>query len=102
MQPPEKLARTGIRREPGFLYWVTADGDVVRAPRVRGGARPAGPPEVVVAGATGPREDGYVYVVDADGDVVRFARVSDVDDGAARAGRAPAATTTPARRRKRR
>jgi hypothetical protein len=59
----EKVAMLGIKREPGFVYFVKA-GDVWRKPT--GGNEPE---KVATAGIT--QEAGYIYALDADGDVSR-------------------------------
>ena len=66
-----KVARTGIRREPGWLYYLDKRGDVSRVPMARGGARPprSRPQKVAAAGVK--REDGFLYFIDKQGDVCR-------------------------------
>jgi hypothetical protein len=32
----EKVARVGVKKEPGFLYFVDKDGDISRAQQMRG------------------------------------------------------------------
>jgi hypothetical protein len=32
----EKVARVGVKKEPGFLYFVDKDGDISRAKQMRG------------------------------------------------------------------
>ena len=67
----EKVSRAGVKRESGFLYFLDADGDISRAPMVRGRGKGAkGKPEKVVK--TGVKKDsGYMYFIDNDGDVAR-------------------------------
>ena len=64
---PRKLVRTRIAREPGFIYFVDADGDVARVAAPGGGARRAR--KWLRTGVQ--REPGYLYFVDRDGDVSR-------------------------------
>ncbi|MBN1275190.1 hypothetical protein JXA12_02770 [Candidatus Woesearchaeota archaeon] len=66
----EKVARAGVRKESGYLYFVDKDGDVSRAPMVRGGSRGGGNAEKV-ASVGARKESGYLYFVDKDGDVSR-------------------------------
>jgi hypothetical protein len=67
----EKVSRAGIKRESGYLYFLDADGDISRAPMVRGRGKGAkGKPEKV--NRTGVKKDaGYMYFIDKDGDVAR-------------------------------
>lgn len=66
----EKLVKTGIKKEPGYLYFVDKDGDVSRAPMVRGKSRKnAGKEKVFKAGIR--RVPGFLYFVDKDGDICR-------------------------------
>ena len=53
-----KVARTGVRRASGWLYYLDKQGDVSRVPMARGGARPprSRPQKVAKAGVK--REDG--------------------------------------------
>ncbi len=36
---PQKIAKVGIKKEPGFLYFVDKDGDISRAKMARGGQK---------------------------------------------------------------
>ena len=55
-----KVARTGIRREKGWLYYLDKKGDVSRARMARGGGRaPRGRPQRVVKVGI-QREDGWI------------------------------------------
>lgn len=67
----QKVAKLGVKKEPGFLYFVDKDGDVSRAPMVRGGSkgRKQRPSKVARAGVS--KESGYLYFVDSNGDVSR-------------------------------
>ena len=66
---PEKVAKTGVRRDPGLIYFIDGDGDVAAVRSGREG-QDAGPPEKVVRlGIT--KEAGYLYYLDQAGDVVR-------------------------------
>ena len=64
----EKVARTGVKKEPGYLYFVDKDGDVSRAPMVRGGSAAGGKREKVAKAGVA-KESGYLYFVDKDGDI---------------------------------
>jgi len=66
-----KVARTGVRRERGWLYFLDKQGDVSRARMARGGGKAPkqGREKVAKAGVT--REDGFLYFIDKQGDVAR-------------------------------
>ena len=66
-----KVARTGVRREKGFLYYLDKRGNVSRAPMARGGGKPGRGKPKMVAKAGVKREDGWLYFIDKDGDVAR-------------------------------
>lgn len=63
----EKVARTGITKEAGYLYFVDRDGDISRAPMARGRKGRGRPEKVARAGIT--KAPGYLYFVDKDGDI---------------------------------
>jgi len=66
----EKVAKAGIRREKGWLYYLDKQGDVSRTKMARGGSRTRSKPEKLAK--TGVRrEDGYLYFIDKQGDVSR-------------------------------
>jgi hypothetical protein len=67
----EKVHRAGVKRESGYLYFLDGDGDISRAPMVRGrGKGTKGKPEKVVK-ASVQKEAGFMYFIDKDGDVAR-------------------------------
>lgn len=67
----EKVSKAGVKRESGFLYFLDGDGDISRAPMVRGHAKgPKKPPEKVAKTAV-KKEPGFMYFIDKDGDVAR-------------------------------
>ncbi len=69
----EKVAKIGVKREPGFLYFLRAS-DVWKTPMKRaGGPSAAGKAEKVASGGF-KREEGYLYFLDANGDVSRAKR----------------------------
>ena len=65
----DKVAKTGIAREHGFIYFLRADG-VYKTPAKRRAAGEKIEP-VKVASPAITREAGYLYFLDADGDVAR-------------------------------
>ena len=67
----EKVAKAGVKRESGYLYFLDGDGDVSRAPMVRGHAKgPKAQPQKV-AKVSVKKDPGYMYFIDKDGDVAR-------------------------------
>ncbi len=66
----EKLVKTGIKKEPGYLYFVDKDGDVSRAPMTRGKSRKSAVKEKVFKAGIR-RVPGFLYFVDKDGDICR-------------------------------
>ena len=65
----EKVAKTGVNKEKGYLYYLDKGGNVSRSKMARG-ANKGGNAEVV-ASAGVKRESGWLYFVDKDGDVSR-------------------------------
>src|SRR5438445_3144265 len=69
----EKVAKVGVKREPGFLYFLRGS-DVWKTPMKRaGGPSAAGKAEKVAAGNF-TRAEGYLYFLDSAGDVSRAKR----------------------------
>lgn len=67
----EKVAKVGVKKKPGYLYFVDKKGDISRAKMARGrrkGAR--GKPEKVAKVGV-KKKPGYLYFVDAQGDISR-------------------------------
>ena len=66
----EKVARAGVRREEGYLYFVDKKGNIARSKMARG--RKKGKAKQEIVAQTGVRkEKGYLYFVDKAGDVSR-------------------------------
>lgn len=63
----EKVAKVGIKREKGFLYYVDKDGDVSCAKMARGKSKGGKPKKMAKCGIK--RKEGYLYFVDKNGDV---------------------------------
>lgn len=63
----EKVAKLGIKREKGYLYYVDKQGDVSCAKMARGGKKGGSPKKIAKCGIE--RKDGYLYFVDKNGDV---------------------------------
>ena len=69
----ERVAKLGVKREPGYLYFLRGS-DVWRSPMKRaGGPSAAGKAEKVAHGNFN-REEGYLYFIDKAGDVARAKR----------------------------
>jgi hypothetical protein len=69
----EKVAKLGVKREPGFLYFLRGS-DVWKTPMKRaGGPSAAGKAEKVAAGNFA-RAEGFLYFLDSAGDVSRAKR----------------------------
>jgi hypothetical protein len=86
-----KIARTGITRERGWLYYLDKNGDVSRTKMARGGGRvPKGKPQRIAKVGV-KREDGFLYFVDKDGDVAK-AKMARPGTRRASARRAPKRT----------
>lgn len=71
---PQIVSKLGIRREPGFLYFLRGT-DVYRAPLKKGGGTndQKGVSEKVMAGNFA-REPGFLYFIDKSGHIAKVAR----------------------------
>ena len=65
----EKVKTVGVRKEPGFLYYLGKDGHVWRSKMARSGQKGGDAMKVADAGVR--REPGYLYFIDKSGDVSR-------------------------------
>ncbi|MBD3272544.1 MAG: hypothetical protein GF384_08435 [Elusimicrobia bacterium] len=65
----EKVAKAGIRRQDGFLYFIDKQGDISRAKMARGGKKGGRPEKVMKLGIN--KAKGYLYFLDKKGDVSR-------------------------------
>ncbi|MDR0985025.1 MAG: hypothetical protein LBL53_00845 [Endomicrobium sp.] len=65
----EKIAKIGIKREIGYLYFVDKQGDVSRSIMARGIKRNSVIEKIAKIGIK--KETGYLYFVDKQGDVSR-------------------------------
>ena len=65
----EKVAKVGVKKEDGYLYFVDKNGNVARAKMSRGG-RKKGKARVEVVSKIGvKKKSGYLYFIDKNGDV---------------------------------
>jgi len=65
----EKVAKVGVRRQKGYLYFIDKQGDVSRAKMARGGKKGGSPEKVARVGAR--KTPGYLYFLDKQGDISR-------------------------------
>jgi len=65
----EKVAKVGIKKEDGYLYFVDKQGDISCAKMARGGKKGGKPKKVAKVGVK--KEKGYLYFVDKKGDISR-------------------------------
>ncbi len=65
----QKIAKAGVKRVKGYLYYLDKQGDVSRAKMARGGSKGGKPEKVARIGVK--REDGFLYLIDKQGDVSR-------------------------------
>ena len=69
----EVVAKLGVKREPGYLYYIGGS-DVFKTPMKRaGGPAVAGKKEKVASGNFS-REEGWLYFLDKSGNVARSKR----------------------------
>lgn len=62
------VAKTEIKKEPGYLYFLNKNGDVSRVQMARAGQKTSKKKEVV-AKACVTKEEGYLYYIDKAGNV---------------------------------
>ncbi|PLW80172.1 hypothetical protein C0585_03950 [Candidatus Woesearchaeota archaeon] len=67
----EKVAKVGVKKEKGYLYFVDKNGDISRAVMARGGRKKGKTKQEKVAKAGVKKEGGYLYFVDKNGDISR-------------------------------
>ena len=65
----KKVAKVGVKREKGFLYFIDKDGDVSSAVMARGDKKGGKPKKVAKVGIK--KESGFLYFLDKQGDVSR-------------------------------
>ncbi len=65
----EKVAKVGVKRAEGYLYYVDRNGDISRAKMARGGKKGGKPEKVAKCGVK--KAAGYLYFVDKQGDISR-------------------------------
>lgn len=65
----QKVAKAGVKREDGFLYFIDKQGDISRAKMARGGKKGGKIQKVTKLGLK--KEKGFLYFLDKQGDVSR-------------------------------
>ncbi len=65
----EKIAKVGIKRKKGYLYYVDKKGNVVETRMARGKARGGGGKVIAKPGVQ--KVKGYLYFIDKRGDIAR-------------------------------
>ena len=65
----EKVAKAGIKRDDGYLYFIDKQGDVSKVKMARGGKKGGKPSKVQKVGVK--KQAGYLYFIDKHGDVSR-------------------------------
>jgi len=63
----QKVAKAGVKREKGYLYFVDKQGDISSAKMSRGSKKGGNPKKVAKVGVD--KKEGYLYFVDKQGDV---------------------------------
>lgn len=67
----EKVAKVGVKKQKGYLYFVDKKGNVARAKMSRAGRKKGKTKVEVVAKASVKKVSGYLYFIDKHGDVSR-------------------------------
>ena len=67
----EVVAKTGVKKVKGYLYFVDKNGDVSRAAMSRAGRKKGKAKKEVVAKAGVKKQGGYLYFIDGKGNVCR-------------------------------
>ncbi|MBI4974265.1 MAG: hypothetical protein HZC19_00350 [Candidatus Omnitrophica bacterium] len=65
----EKVAKVGIKRKKGYLYYVNKKGNVVETKMARGKSKGGGGKVIAKPGVK--KAKGYLYFIDKRGDVSR-------------------------------
>jgi len=65
----QKVAKAGVKREEGYLYFIDKQGDISRAKMARGNKKGGRPQKVKKFGIK--KEKGFLYFLDKQGDISR-------------------------------
>ena len=63
----QKVAKVGVKKQKGFLYFVDKKGDVSCAKMARGNKKGGSPKKVAKVGIK--KQKGYLYFIDKHGDI---------------------------------
>jgi len=63
----QKVAKVGVKRQKGYLYFIDKHGDVSCAVMARGNKKGGKPKKVAKVGID--KKDGYLYFLDKQGDI---------------------------------
>ena len=63
----QKVAKVGIKKQKGYLYFVDKKGDVSCAIMARGNKKGGKPKKVAKVGIK--KQDGFLYFIDKQGDI---------------------------------
>ena len=63
----QKVAKVGIKKEAGYLYFVDKQGDISCAKMARGNKKGGAPKKVAKVGIK--KQAGYLYFIDKKGDI---------------------------------
>jgi hypothetical protein len=75
MANAEKVAKAGVTREAGWLYYIDKAGNIARSKMVRGGQKKKPGDKAEVVAKTGvTRDNNFIYFMDNNGDVARVPR----------------------------
>lgn len=66
-----KIAKVGVKKQKGYLYFVDKRGNVARAKMSRGKNKKGRAKQEVVAKVGVKKEAGYLYFIDKGGDISR-------------------------------
>ena len=67
----ETIAKTDVKKEKGYLYYMDKQGDVSRAKMARAGQKGSKSKPEKVAKAGVKREKGFLYFIDKKGNIAR-------------------------------
>lgn len=65
----KKVAKVGVKKAKGYLYFVDKKGNVARAKMARGGRKKGKAKVEMVAKVGCKKEKGYLYFIDKQGDI---------------------------------
>ena len=63
----KKVAKVGIKKEKGYLYFVDKNGDISCAKMARGSRKGGAPKKVAKVGIK--KQAGFLYFIDKQGDI---------------------------------